>query len=104
MEPTFQTQIAKRGDSVVLVVIGEVDIATAPLLEQRLTEAESIDAATVIVDLDGVSFMDSSGLQVLLSHVVSETNGRRVRLTRGSRQVQRLFEVSGMRDHLPFVS
>lgn len=102
MQP-FEIEIIERGDALVLVVLGEIDIATAPLLEQRLTEAEAGDAAQLIVDLDQVSFMDSTGLQVLVAHTLSKTNGRRIRLTRGSPQVQRLFTVSGMADHLPFV-
>ena len=104
MEPTFGIDIVQRDDTVVLVVAGEIDIATAPVLEQRLTEAEAREAASVIVDLDGVTFMDSTGLQVLVAHALSKDNGNRLRLTRGSRQVQRLFTVSGMLDHLPFVS
>jgi anti-sigma B factor antagonist len=103
MQP-FEIEIIERDDAVILVVEGEIDIATAPLLEQRLTEAEAGDAAQLIVDLDRVSFMDSTGLQVLVAHTLSETNGRRIRLTPGSPQVQRLFTVSGMVDHLPFVS
>ena len=103
MQP-FEIEIIERDDAVVLVVEGEIDIATAPLLEQRLSEAEAGDAPQLIVDLDRVSFMDSTGLQVLVAHTMSETNGRRIRLTKGSSQVQRLFTVSGMADHLPFVS
>jgi anti-sigma B factor antagonist len=103
MQP-FEIEIIERDEAVVLVVEGEIDIATAPLLEQRLTEAEAGDAPRLIVDLDRVSFMDSTGLQVLVAHALSETNGRRIRLTKGSPQVQRLFTVSGMADHLPFVS
>jgi anti-sigma B factor antagonist len=103
MQP-FEIEIVERDDAVVLVVEGEIDIATAPLLEQRLTEAEAGDAPRLIVDLDRVSFMDSTGLQVLVAHTLSETNGRRLRLTKGSPQVQRLFTVTGMVDHLPFVS
>jgi anti-sigma B factor antagonist len=103
MQP-FGIDIIERDDAVVLVVAGEIDIATAPLLEQELTKAEASGTANVIIDLDAVSFMDSTGLQVLVAHALSETNGSRIRLTQGSPQVQRLFTVSGMRGHLPFVA
>lgn len=103
MQP-FEIEIIQRDDALVLVVQGEIDIATAPLLEQRLTEAEAADPSRLIIDLDRVSFMDSSGLQVLVAHTLLDSNGRRIRLTSGSPQVQRLFTVSGMIDHLPFVS
>jgi anti-sigma B factor antagonist len=104
MEPVFGIEIVERDDAVVLVVLGEIDIATAPTLEERLTEAEARDAANVIVDLDGVTFMDSTGLHVLVTHALSRDNGNRLRLTQGSPQVQRLFAVSGMLGHLPFVA
>lgn len=103
MQP-LEIDIIERDNAVVLVIEGEIDIATAPLLEARLAEAEAHDQPSVIVDLDRVSFMDSTGLQVLVAHTMSETNGRRIRLTKGSPQVQRLFTISGMVDHLPFVS
>jgi anti-anti-sigma regulatory factor len=41
---------------------------------------------------------------VLLSHIFSEQNGSRLRVTKGSPQVHRLFEVSGMLDQLPFTT
>jgi anti-sigma B factor antagonist len=102
MKP-FEIDVIQRDDATILVLEGEIDIATAPLLDQRLTDIESGDAENVIVDLDRVSFMDSTGLQVLVAHTLSGPNGARFRLTKGSPQVQRLFAVSGMLDHLPFV-
>jgi len=103
VEPSFDIEIVRRGDVLVLVVEGEIDIATAPLLEQQLSSGEAGSASAVIVDLDRVTFIDSTGLRVLVSHALSETNGSRLQLTRGSAQVQRLFAVSGMLEHLPFV-
>ena len=104
MKPSFDIDIVERGDTVVLILDGEIDLATASLLEEKLSDVEAQEATNVIVDLDRVSFMDSTGLQVLIAHTVAKQNGARVRLTKGSPQVQRLFEVSGLRDHLPFVT
>jgi anti-anti-sigma factor len=104
MDGTFQIEIEQRDGATVLSVAGEIDLATAPLLDERITAVETAGADTIVVDLDRVSFMDSSGLQVLLAHVFSEQNGKRIRLTKGSPQVFRLFEVSGMADQLPFMS
>lgn len=96
--------IVEYDDLVVVAVEGEVDLSAAGLFEESLAIARATDAATIVVDLDRVSFMDSTGLQVLIAHTLAKQNGTRVRLTRGSPQVQRLFEVSGLRDHLPFVT
>jgi anti-anti-sigma factor len=104
MRPSFDIEIVEREDAVVLILNGEIDLATASVLEEKLSIVEAREPANVIVDLDHVSFMDSTGLQVLVAHTLSRQNGHRVRLTKGSPQVQRLFEVSGLRDHLPFVT
>lgn len=104
MEGSLHIEIAQRNGATILSVLGEVDLATAPILDAQISTAEAGDSATIVVDLDGVSFMDSSGLQVLLTHVFSEQNGNRIRLTRGSPQVVRLFTVSGMLEQLPFLT
>jgi anti-anti-sigma factor len=101
----LQIDIGHRDGATVLSIEGEIDLATAPMLDEKIRAAVEADAeGTVVIDLDQVEFMDSSGLQVLLSHIFSQENGRRIRLTKGSPQVYRLFEVSGMADRLPFTS
>jgi anti-sigma B factor antagonist len=104
MEGSLHIDIAQRNGATVLSVLGEVDLATAPILDEQMSAVEAGDASTIVVDLDRVSFMDSSGLQVLLAHVFSDQNGSRIRLTRGSPQVVRLFTVSGMLEQLPFLT
>jgi anti-sigma B factor antagonist len=102
MDAACNIEVVDRYDAVVLIVEGELDLTTSHLLEERLAAAEDTDAPLVIVDLDRVSFMDSSGLRVLVARAAP--NGDRVRLTRGSRQVRRLFEVAGMSERFSFVS
>lgn len=92
-----------RGGSLVLEVHGELDIVTSPLLHEALVTARVTDAASIVVDLLGVSFIDSTGLHVLIKHAQTEGDPR-VRVTKGSPQVQRLFELSGAEALLPFVS
>jgi anti-sigma B factor antagonist len=104
MDGSLHIDIAQRNGATILSVLGEVDLATAPILDEQISAVEAGDAATIVVDLDRVSFMDSSGLQVLLAHVFSEQSGSRIRLTRGSPQVVRLFTVSGMLEQLPFIT
>jgi anti-sigma B factor antagonist len=104
MDGSLHIDIAQRNGATILSVLGEVDLATAPILDEQISAVEASDALTIVVDLDRVSFMDSSGLQVLLAHVFSDQNGSRIRLTRGSPQVVRLFTVSGLLEQLPFVT
>jgi anti-sigma B factor antagonist len=55
-----------RSPYVIVAVQGEVDIATAPKLREKLVELASQGAQKVVVDLDGVEFLDSTGLGVLI--------------------------------------
>ncbi len=96
--------VVERDGSLILKVEGDVDLATAPLLDEQLERATASDAAMIVVDLDDVGFIDSSGLFVLVRHTSrSRQNGRRVCLTKGSKQAQRLFKITGVLDHLLFV-
>lgn len=107
MRPYFDIQMIERAGSITLILEGEIDIATAPLLEEKLAEAEKRvargDERTVIIDLDRVGFIDSTGLQILISHTMSKRDHGRLLLTEGSEQVQRLFRLTGVLEHLPFV-
>jgi anti-sigma B factor antagonist len=57
--------LERSGVTPVLRVVGEVDLATAPLLRERLDEV-SPSSSTVVVDLSEVTFLDSTGLSVLV--------------------------------------
>ncbi len=95
-------QLVEHDQSLLVRVDGELDLATAPELDRTLTRAESAHM-DIVLDLDRVSFIDSTGLHVLLKHACAQTAARRFRLTRGSAQVQRLFELSGVAHLLAFV-
>jgi anti-sigma B factor antagonist len=62
----FAVQVTLNGEVVQLLLSGELDMATAPLLEHHLTAAEAYNASTILIDLALVTFMDSSGLHSLL--------------------------------------
>jgi anti-anti-sigma factor len=100
----FDIEGSERDGVRLVAVSGELDVATAPLLAARLMEAEAGEASLIVLDLSGVSFMDSTGLHVILSaHARSQQNGGRLRLTKGPEQVQRLLELCGAHDRLSFL-
>lgn len=55
-----------RGDWIVVTVTGEVDVYTAPKLKDELVGLIEEGKNQIVVDLEGVEFMDSSGLGVLV--------------------------------------
>ena len=84
-----------------LVLVGEIDSYTAPQLGERLSDEPPVE----VLDLAGVSFIDSSGLRVLVeSHQARLDRGSRLVLRSPSAAVQRLLEISGLLGHLDVTS
>jgi anti-anti-sigma factor len=93
-----------RADGAVVVALhGELDLATADGVAARL--AEHRDAGEpVLLDLDSLEFIDSSGLRVILQAVeASRRGGWPFHLTAGSEPVRRLLDAAGVADLLPIV-
>lgn len=104
MDVPFRIDTIACDDSLVLAVHGELDIVTSPLLDEALMRALDAPVARIVVDLEAVSFIDSTALHVLIRHARSEDGRARVRLTKGSPQTQRVFDLSGVSEYLPFAS
>lgn len=82
---------------------GELDLATAPRLRAELQAVEASDAAEIVLDLADLSFIDSSGLQLIINaEARSRANGKRLALRRGQAPVHRIFELTATVDSLPF--
>jgi anti-sigma B factor antagonist len=79
----------------VVHIAGQVDLATAADLEGRLRDALERRPGPVVLDLAGVDFIDSSGLNVLLA--AHRSHPGRLRLGPTSRRVDRVLEISGTR-------
>ncbi|WP_053225652.1 STAS domain-containing protein [Solirubrobacter soli] len=79
-----------------LVVHGELDIATAPELVEMLQRFRRQGHA-VALDLAEVTFMDSTGLTMLMdAHLIAESNGWRFEIRRASPAVRRVFDLAGV--------
>jgi anti-anti-sigma factor len=86
----------------VIHVEGELDMSSVPTLETSLADAERFHRGRILVDLDGLSFIDSHGLQLLLaaSRRSAGTDGR-LRMTRGTGEVARMFKLTMLDLTLP---
>jgi anti-anti-sigma factor len=102
-DANLDIDIREHDHALVVVVEGEVDLCAAEEFERVLATEPVSTARAIVLDLDRVSFMDSAGARVLVQFVMAEGNRDRLALTPGSRQVQRLFDVTGVRRHLSFV-
>lgn len=89
-----------HGQAIVLALRGELDLATVPSLRDHLLEAVRTHQS-VVLDLAGLTFLDSTGLGLLVSAVkrLSARNGTLV-VAAPSPTVRRVLEVSGLEAYL----
>jgi anti-sigma B factor antagonist len=95
----------EHGDGHTIVALtGELDLAVAPKLESCLSDLDLGPGDTLVVDLSGLEFLDSSGLRVLVvAHQRAEHEGFRLVLVRGPAPVARIFELTRMDQQLEIV-
>jgi anti-anti-sigma factor len=101
--PPFAVEVERRDATVIVAVVGELDIATAPYLEQAFAGLEP-DYETLVVDLSNCAFFASSGISILLeeSHR-AKTEGVELVVIKAQPQVQRMFDLACLDDKLTFV-
>lgn len=90
-------ETAEHNGSTVLTVRGEVDVYTAPRLRERLVELASEGHHRVVVDLEKVDFLDSTGLGVLVGGLkrLRSHDGDLV-LVSTQRRILKVFEITGL--------
>jgi anti-sigma B factor antagonist len=94
----FEVTTSTEGGVATVVLEGELDIATAPLFDATLADVERNGTGTVLLDLARVQFIDSTGLRSLLSaRQRAEAAGRKLRLANLPVDVERVFDVTGVR-------
>jgi anti-sigma B factor antagonist len=90
------TEVADLRGNRLLVLHGELDIATTPELVAILNRLRRQGHA-VELDLAAITFMDSTGLTALMdAHVEAASDGWAFSIRRTSPAVQRVFELAGM--------
>ena len=101
MPRSFTVQLQLRADAALIVVSGELDIASAPQLEQTLDQINPELTKLVVVDLRELEFMDSTGLSIIVRahHRLAESDCE-LTLVKGPPQVQRLLDLTGVSDRV----
>jgi anti-anti-sigma factor len=86
-----------NGEALVLEPRGEIDAATAPDLKLALDHAAATGAREVVLDLSGVSFVDSRGLTVMVAaHERLQAKGARLVTICADPFIRKLFEITDM--------
>jgi anti-sigma B factor antagonist len=99
---TLTVRTAREGDSYVIALRGELDLANAPTAEAALDDALSTTEARVIVDLSGLEFIDSTGIALLVAALARNHGKPRLGFVPSkSPAVTRVLELTGLAERLP---
>jgi anti-sigma B factor antagonist len=95
---------SRDGGTRVITLVGELDVASAADVERTLRSLERTDLV-VALDLRELTFIASAGIAVIMqAQRQASRRGRRLVVVKGNPAVQRLFEICGLADELPFVA
>lgn len=90
-------RVERDGDGCVMAVAGEIDVYTSPALKARLIDVIDDGCASLVVVLDGVGFIDSSGLGVLVGALRRmKERGSDLRIVCAREQVLKIFRITGL--------
>jgi anti-sigma B factor antagonist len=95
---TFESSVGSTPGTSVLAVSGEVDVATSPQLRRELHAMLDSGSTEVVVDFSGTTFVDSSGLGVLVGAYkrLRDSGTGTIRIVGTQPSVRKVFEITGL--------
>ena len=96
MDGVFRAEVVHLDGDAVLMVVGEVDASTSPVLHRNCVDA-ALTTDRLVLDFAGVTFMDCSGLHVLID-ICQRGDITSVVVRNPAGQVRRLLEIADMAD------
>jgi anti-sigma B factor antagonist len=98
--PTLTTEVRPDRERVVVALRGELDLANVGDVEQEVRALYARDFPTVVLDLRELSFIDSTGLRLLLRlEALASGEQRSFAIANGTGPARRLLELTGLTDH-----
>jgi anti-sigma B factor antagonist len=100
----LRTEVSELAGWTVVTVYGELDVATSPDLRERLIELVNDGRNRLVLVLDGIDFLDSTGLGTIVSALKrARTHGGDLRLVCTETRITRLLEVTGLDRAVPLL-
>lgn len=99
----FEVMLHPERETIRVAPVGELDLAAVPELRERLIELSEAGFRSMTLDLRGLTFIDSAGVHLIVAWTVYAREQKITsELIPGPAVVQRLFELAGVLDRLPF--
>jgi anti-sigma B factor antagonist len=100
----FSARLKRRGSLVVIELLGELDVAACDEAARALEEAITSASGGVVVDVEGLSFMDSTGVQCLFkAKPLADAAGIRLAVLSGSGPAHRVLALVRVQDGIEMV-
>jgi anti-sigma B factor antagonist len=99
----LEIQTSSEQGTYVIRLRGELDLSSCEAVDAELRRAESEPVDRILLDVNELQFIDSTGLQVILkAKRRADISGRRLRITRGTGHVADMFRLTALDMTLPF--
>jgi anti-sigma B factor antagonist len=101
---SFRIEVTPDGDHVRVAPAGDLDMATAEPLWDEISRLRDRGFAKLVLDLRGLTFLDSSGLRLLVrAQEEVARDGAEFALVDGAPPVCRVLDITGLRNHFEFI-
>jgi anti-anti-sigma factor len=99
----LEIEVREDDGTYVIRLSGELDLGNTDAVDAALLKAEVSGAKEILLDVDSLRFIDSSGLQAILrAKRRADAGGKRLRVTRGTGHVADMFRLTALDITLPF--
>jgi anti-sigma B factor antagonist len=96
----LQAEVVRDGETATLSLTGELDLAVVDLAREKLAEAREGNPTHVVVDLSGLTFIDSTGIAFLVAAANGDGEHRLTFIPCEVYAVQRVLSVTGVAELL----
>lgn len=101
---SFRIEVTPNGDHVRVAPAGDLDLSTTEPLWEEISRLRERGLEKLVLDLRGLTFLDSSGLRLLVrAQEELAGDGAQFALVDGAQPVCRVLDITGLRDHFQFV-
>ena len=98
----LDVEAIREKDVSVIALRGEIDVYTAPLLRQKIVDLVDEGALNIVVDMEKVDFLDSTGLGVLVEGLKRvKTRGGTLSLVATQDKILKIFDITGLNKAFP---
>jgi anti-anti-sigma factor len=100
----FEAELRRHGSTVTLCLSGELVVDSVEKFQSALVEAGSEPLELLVIDLQNLDFIDSTGLRTIVaSQAYALGQGYALQIVRGRQQVDEVFQITKLDRALPMV-